>query len=259
MTREPFKHELYRGISRLHMAAHSKRVEPGLRVLMYHSVGGALMEDLYGTSIAPSLFKAQMDQIALRRDDWKPGPLAAPAPDRRTLAITFDDGYKDTLTAAGPILAALDLPMTVFMITARLNEESRLYLSATELKTLASRKGVTIGAHGHTHTPLDSLSDGALKEELTKSRKILEDLLGRSVTSLSYPHGRVDRRVRDAAQEAGYTLGACSRYGQNTAQRDPLLLCRTEITAWDDLEAFGLKVGGHWDWFRWRHKDPQKW
>jgi peptidoglycan/xylan/chitin deacetylase (PgdA/CDA1 family) len=259
MTGEPFTHELYRGISRLHWASNSKQAGTGSRILMYHSVGGALPEDPYGTSIDPSLFKTQMERLAARRAECPIAGLSAPTEGKFTLAITFDDGYKDTLTAAAPILAALDLPMTVFMTTAHLSEESRLYLSAQQLKTLAHGKGVTIGAHGHTHTPLDTLSDAALKEELTKSRKILEDLVGGRVNSLSYPHGRVDRRVRDAAQAAGYELGACSRYGLNNPDRDPLLLCRTEITAWDDLEAFGLKIGGHWDWFRWRHKDPQKW
>ncbi len=259
MTREPFKHELYRGISRLGRAGGRGAPTPGLRVLMYHSVGGALAEDPYGTSIELALFKIQMERLASGRKDREIVPLSALAYDRNALAITFDDGYKDSLTSAAPILAALNLPMTVFMTTAHLGKNSRLYLSAAELKTLASQKGVTIGAHGHTHTPLDSLSDGALKEELSQSRKILEDLLGRKVDSLSYPHGRVDRRVRDAAQAAGYEIGACSRYGLNMPGRDPLLLCRTEITAWDDLDAFSLKIDGHWDWFRWRHKDPQKW
>jgi hypothetical protein len=65
---------------------------------------------------------------------------------------------------------------------------------------------------------------------------------------MSYPHGAVDRRVRDAAGRAGYLLGACSRFGTNLDNRDPLILKRTDIWSDDGVNAFRSKMDGNWDW-----------
>ena len=258
MSYEPVRHGLYRGLSRLHRVVWPEAAGPGLRVLAYHSVGGALKEDPHGTSINPVVFTGHMIHLASLRGPWEFPVGLRLTSEQPAVAITFDDGYKDTLTVACPILVQLGLPLTVFVATSNLEDQSGLYLNKTELRELSNVQGVTIGAHGHAHAALDSLSDAALKEDLSKSRKILEDALGYPVTSMSYPFGRVDRRVRDAAQEAGFTLGACSRYGVNGPDRDPLLMCRTEVVAWDGVDDLVLKTTGHWDWFRHRRPDPQK-
>jgi peptidoglycan/xylan/chitin deacetylase (PgdA/CDA1 family) len=92
--------------------------------------------------------------------------------------------------------------------------------------------------------------------ELVSSKKYIEDLIGGPVTTMSYPFGAVDRRVRDAVKRAGYLLAVCSRFDINDASRDPLLLCRTEITGNDSVRVFKQKLHGDWDWYRWRRRDP---
>lgn len=254
---EPLTHGLYSGVSRIRRILRPAPPAGGLRILTYHSVGGELPSDPYGTSIEPRIFEAHMTRLAALRGSWELPVGLRSVPDKPALAITFDDGYKDTLTVACPILARLGLPMTVFVTTGNLGN-SALYLSKADLKQLSNVQGVTIGAHGHAHAALDRLSDAQLKEDLTTSRQILEDALGWPVNSLSYPFGRADRRVRDAARAAGFAVGACSRYGFNDAARDPLLLCRTEVVAWDTVDDLELKTLGHWDWFSLRHPDPER-
>lgn len=251
MNPAALKHLAFRAVSRARRLLSAPDTN-GLRVLMYHSVGGAF-EDLYGTSLPQDSFAAQLDRLL------ELGLTAVPLDTAlRGAAITFDDGYRDTLTAAAPLLAARKIPFTAFVVASGKGDTGGEYLSPSELKELAAVPGASIGAHGFTHRALDELADRELAEELRRSRAALEDILGRPVTALSYPYGRVDRRVRDAAAAAGFTLGACSRYGLNRPGRDPLLLCRTEITAWDSLEDFSLKAQGHWDWFALRQGDPAK-
>jgi peptidoglycan/xylan/chitin deacetylase (PgdA/CDA1 family) len=158
---------------------------------------------------------------------------------------------------SAPALAALKIPFTAF-VTPGFVGSGPLYLSVSELKQLSAIPGATIGAHGARHVELTSLSDADLAEELSASRKKLEDWTGKAVLSLSYPHGAVDRRVREAARKAGFALGGCSRYGVNGEKRDPLLLCRTEVTRWDTAADLRLKLDGNWDWFALRHPDPAK-
>lgn len=219
------KQALYRAISK----AWPRAGGPGLRALMYHSVGG-VFDDPYGTSIEPALFTAHADALK----------------GRDSLLLTFDDGYADTLTVAAPILLERRIPFTVFVTPAHL-DSSPLYLTSAQLKELA--KTARIGAHGLTHRPLTGLSDEDLAAELAVSRKRLEDLIGRPVTTMSYPHGKVDARVRQAVAKAGYETAWCSRYGLNGPDVDPLLKRRTEITRWDTVDDLSLKVTGKWDWF----------
>lgn len=250
------KRGVYRAVSRLHAALFPACPGPGLRVLLYHSVGPPLPRDPYGLALDPADFRRHADWLAGRPEGWEPSPLEPPRPGRKAVAITFDDGFEDTLRRAAPVLVERKLPFTVFVTAAYLRERRAPYLSPERLKELAALPGASIGAHGDAHESLTALDGARLRRELEDSRKYLQDLLGRTVASLSYPHGDVDRRVRDAAEAAGYALGCCSRYGLNGPARDPLLLCRTELTAWDGLDELRLKTLGHWDWFRFRRRDP---
>jgi peptidoglycan/xylan/chitin deacetylase (PgdA/CDA1 family) len=71
--------------------------------------------------------------------------------------------------------------------------------------------GVDIGSHTHTHRRLTNLSDAALREETTGSRKTLEDILGHRVRFFSFPFGGHDERVRGAVRDAGYEAAVTTR------------------------------------------------
>ncbi len=231
---------------------------PGLRILMYHAVGSRLPHDSYGISIRPERFERHM--VLLATADAcvvSLGERGASTAGLR-VAVTFDDGYSDNLHTAAPILARHGIPFTVFVSTAFVDEPDARYLSRPELRDLAEVPGATIGSHGATHVPLTTCDDAALWNELHDSRCYLEDILGKAVTVLSYPHGDVDARVREAAERAGYLVGACSHGDINADTRDPLLLGRTEIVASDSTRIFLQKLRGAWDWYRWRHLDPAR-
>jgi len=230
---------------------------PGWRILLYHAVGTRLPHE--GICIAPETFRRHME--ALRADPWvRIVPLADPErPGEGTaVSITFDDGYRDNLLCAAPILSGLGIPFVVFVVPAYILSRRKEYLTLPELKELASVPGCRIGSHGMNHKPLAELPPGELKRELLESRRWLEDQLGREVLAVSYPHGSASRGVREAAAEAGYALGLCSRTGVNGQDRDPLMLCRTEITSGDGSRSFRQKLYGGWDWHRFRHRDPAR-
>jgi peptidoglycan/xylan/chitin deacetylase (PgdA/CDA1 family) len=248
-----------RAISEICAAAQNgSKVRAGLRILLYHSVGSSLVHDSYGISIDRDLFARHM-QILAEDDSLTITSLSKTAIDHRPLrvAVTFDDGYRDNLYAAAPILLKLHIPFTVFITTSFLQQRSRDdYLSPKELKELAALPGVSIGSHGVTHLPLTSCDDATLQHEVHDSRRKLEDWIGKRVDAIAYPFGSVNRRVRDAASDAGYVTGVTSRFDINNAHRDPLLLCRSEIIAADTERVFRQKIRGAWDWYRWRARDP---
>jgi len=224
---------------------------------MYHSVGSGLKGPAEGWwSIDPLLFREQMVWLAAA-SGFEAVPLAAPrAGTAPSVAVTFDDGYRDNLAEAAPILSELAIPFTVFVVPRFIESGEPLYLDRSDLRRLAGTPGCTLGSHGWSHRPLASLSPSEALAELRDSRAWLEDVLARPIRSLAYPFGSVDPRVRDLAAEAGYDLAVTTRTGLNGPDRDPLLLNRTEIVGQDDPAMFRLKLRGGWDWHRLRRKVP---
>jgi peptidoglycan/xylan/chitin deacetylase (PgdA/CDA1 family) len=73
------------------------------------------------------------------------------------------------------------------------------------------RAGMSFQSHAHDHVALPVLSARLLRNELRTSKRLIEDFLGRGVDFLAAPHSLVDRRVVDAAMDAGYHAVCASR------------------------------------------------
>ncbi len=259
LTAISWKRAVSRGIAEIYSLARAGQPAAGLRILLYHAVGTRLPSDPYGISIAPERFRKQMAALVrypqVNTIALEPG-WSTPA-NAMEVAITFDDGFRDTWTIAAPILHALSLPFSVFIVPQYVTTGQPAYLTMAELRRLADVPGCSIGSHGMTHRRLATLNDQDVDQELRDSRRWIEQVVQRPVTTVSYPHGSVDQRVRDAAARAGYQLGVCSHHDLNRPGRDPLLLCRTEILGHDRVRVFEQKLLGGWDWRRLRHPDPQ--
>lgn len=235
-----------------------ERPRQGLRILMYHAVGTPVeddVRDLY--NIRKDLFVTHMRYLA---ENYKDHLVALDATALKSpslkIAVTFDDGFRDNLSVAAPIMVELGIPFTVFVCTGAVAQHKPGFLSAAEVRELDSLPGAAVGSHSVSHAKLSECNDRQLKEELANSKAYLQDLLGREVDTISYPHGSVDRRVRDNAEQIGYRIGSTSRFDVNRPERDPLLLCRSMIAADDDLAILEQKLKGDWDWNRWRSFDP---
>ena len=168
---------------------------------------------------------------------------------RDTISITFDDGYTDALTVIAPLLCARQIPFHVFVSSARMNGSDHKYLSPEQLVELANMPGVTIGAHGATHRSLTSLSSSELAAELQASKVDLEAVLKKPVSTMSYPYGHVNDEVRKAAQDAGFTFAATSKWGFNESSGNQLLQRRIDMWSGDNKRTVENKILGHWNWF----------
>lgn len=158
----------------------------------------------------------------------------------RTAAVTFDDGFRDVVRYALPVLERLGVPATVFVPTwfigtdkplawlgfdsssSTAPSEDLMPMSWADL-TLLVAAGWEVGSHSRTHPRLRELGDDELAEELGASREDCERQLGTPCTSLAYPFGDVDDRVAAAARQAGYAVGAtlARQAGRANALRTP--------------------------------------
>ncbi|HEY4397384.1 MAG TPA: polysaccharide deacetylase family protein [Acidimicrobiia bacterium] len=159
-------------------------------------------------------------------------------------AITFDDALVGVHRNAMGVLAELDLPATVFVVTDRLGTEEPVWypgsdrvMTIDELREVAAA-GVDVQSHTRTHADLPSIRGAALDEELAGSRAALGDLLGREVEYLAYPFGHYDSHVRTAARDAGYRAAFTFRNGRVVPGLDPYRLPR--LPMWTGASRFRL-------------------
>lgn len=137
--------------------------------------------------------------------------------DIKKVHITFDDGFQSVADYALPILENAGFKASMFCVTDFIGKSSSwdvygksLHLDKLSIRTIADN-GHEIGSHSSTHANLPYLSDSCLKSELCDSKKCLEDIIGKPVTSLSFPFGSWDNRVWNAAKNAGYTAATLYR------------------------------------------------
>jgi peptidoglycan/xylan/chitin deacetylase (PgdA/CDA1 family) len=224
-------------------------------ILTYHSIGETEVAGDPWRGCARRRLVCHLDW--LERHGWSAVPLELalrPSPgERRTVAITFDDGYRDMLEVALPELEARALPASVFVITGRIGGRSdcvrdpRPLLSRGQILELHAR-GVLVGSHGHTHRRLSTLSEGEIREEVAGSKARLEDLLQAPVHAFCYPHHDHDARVVAAVARAGYRFAL----GGRDAPHAPLHLQRIDAASLSERQLWLHVTGVH----RWARSRP---
>lgn len=186
----------------------------GAVVLTYHDV----TDDPANTSeqVSPSALRADLaaaEDWGLRfvaLDEVVAGFSAGEALDG-LVAVTFDDALIGVHRHAVGILGEMGITATVFAVSRRLGTGtpewypgSDRVMTPEELREVADA-GHAVQSHTRTHADLPALDDAeTLHGELAGARADLEQVLDRPVEYLAYPFGYFDRRVRDAAEAAGY-------------------------------------------------------
>jgi peptidoglycan/xylan/chitin deacetylase (PgdA/CDA1 family) len=143
------------------------------------------------------------------------------------LALTIDDGYADVAHEIWPRLAERGWPATLYVTTGVAGQSfhERPMLTPSQVHAL-SADGLAIGAHGHTHVALDTVAPDVAADEVRRSRDLLEEWTGRTVTSFAYPHGFHDRRVRRMVVDAGFASACAVKQALSSPADDRHALAR---------------------------------
>lgn len=121
-------------------------------------------------------------------------------------------------------------------------------LNNDELKRLAVSDMITIGGHTITHTMLSALPIKEQEREIIESKEILEGIIGRDITTFSYPFGGYGTYTQDTVQivkDAGF-IKAASNFGglpkENASRYEIPRFAQPEC----DVEEFALKIKENW-------------
>lgn len=225
------------------------------RILMYHSVSKEYRQDPLQKTIPLFLFKEQME--FLREDHYcilsceeiierflKKEKLPP-----KTVAITFDDGFRDNLDVL-PIIKEYEIPITVFLVTDFIGKNEN-YLNWSDIQMLFKEGLVSFGAHTLSHPNLKNLNRIELEREIGLPKKIISDYLKREIILFAYPYGGYgffDKRMIELIKSFGYKAAFTSISGVNQEDSfDAYQIRRTRISWFDDRKEFSRELKGVYD------------
>jgi peptidoglycan/xylan/chitin deacetylase (PgdA/CDA1 family) len=112
-------------------------------------------------------------------------------------------------------------------------------LDPGEIASLGDGGLVEVGAHTVTHPQLPNRSAAEQRSEIAGSRDALGRILGRPVTSFSYPHGEHSRTTVRLVREAGFDRACTVSEGSVRPGSDRFRLPRYNVLDWTagDFEA----------------------
>lgn len=206
-------------------------------VLMYHHI----LPNSSFIAFSVNEFREQMSFLAqngwttLSSDEfyrYKKGEFQAP---KKSLLLTFDDGWRDNYVYAYPILKEFGLKATLFLITEWIekssegkesfepmeHKEAKQEVSRNPSKVILSWNEIekmkdVFDFHSHTHTHRDNYFEKLTwNEEFEKSRTIIQQRLGFDDLHLCWPRGVYDNTSIKKAKEEGFELFYTIQRGVN--------------------------------------------
>jgi peptidoglycan/xylan/chitin deacetylase (PgdA/CDA1 family) len=240
------------------------RARPGISILMYHSVCDDPepgVTPYYRLVTSPARFLQQMEW--LREGGYAVIGLAdalrciesGSAFAARSVVITFDDGFRDFLVHAWPVLQSFKYPATVFLPTGFMGKvfKGRECLTWRDVGALRAA-GVSFGSHTVSHPVLHQITWTEIRHELSDSRQQLEDELQEPNRAFSYPYAfpQEDRdfveRFSAELVSQGYDAAVTTVIGRAALGDDMLRLKRLPVNDTDDQALFTGKLAGGYDW-----------
>lgn len=182
-------------------------------MLVYHHVSNSTPPS---TTISPKKFA---EHLAYLNDNHQVIALdvlvnalksGQPLPDK-AVAITFDDGYRNILENAHPLLKQYQMPYTIFVNPGTIGVQSG-QLNWDEIKQMSS-EGVLFANHTMQHDhlltrlPNETESQWLRRtlDDIEQAEAILNEQVGYSLKYLAYPFGEFDLTLANALLERGYT------------------------------------------------------
>ena len=226
---------------------------PGARMLMYHSISPVLAADPHSLRVHPDTFDRHLRHLRRRglrgvsMAEWLAAGRRGEA--SRLVALTFDDGYRDFIEYAMPIMARHGMTGTVYVVSGKLAGTSDWVVGGPDAPLMtaddvraAAAAGHEVSSHTTTHARLDHLSAAELGPEVAESRSVLEDVTGRPVPGLAYPYGAFDDAAVSAVREAGYEYATAT---DDHTRRDGFSIARIFISDRDNPLRLEAKLVRH--------------
>lgn len=226
-------------------------------ILMYHQVDTPEPKGtkLRGLTVSPQSFAKQMALIklygyqGLSMRDLE--PYLSGERSGKVVGITLDDGYRNNLTHALPVLQKHGFTATCYGVSTQIDGtnvwDQHLGIRQKPLMSkhdwmLWNTGGMEIGSHGRTHGDLTAMPQLQALEEIQQSKWDLENIFQCNVHHFCYPYGRYAEEHVDMVRKAGYFSATTTHRGRVHRENNPFELNRIMIARACNWLQFSLKI-----------------
>ncbi|MBE6050296.1 MAG: polysaccharide deacetylase family protein [Clostridium sp.] len=214
----------------------------GIPVLYYHSVlPDSEVTTRNEVTISPENLKKQLSLVkelgytTLTMSELNDYIVNNKEIPKKSILITFDDGYADNYVHAFPILKELDMKATIFVISSGI--DGGYYMSSDQLKDMV-KYGIDIESHTVNHVHLNTLSYEEQLKELKDSKATIEKVTNKEVLSIAFPFGDFNNDTLKAATDAGYSVAFTTNKGLANRTDNKVALDRIYVSSEYSLETF---------------------
>jgi peptidoglycan/xylan/chitin deacetylase (PgdA/CDA1 family) len=206
-----------------------------------------------------TLFSRQMDMLLRLATPITANSAQFPQPGERFAVITFDDGLESVIENALPELEVRQIPSTVFVVPESLGQvpiwmdtfpDSKnvpRVMSREQLLTINPNL-VSVGSHSLTHPNLTRVGVEEATRQISDSRTVLCEMLGREVSLFSFPYGAFNEGLIKCCREAGYERVFTSLPFLALTKSSEFALGRVSVEPTDWALEFRLKLMGAYRW-----------
>lgn len=223
--------------------------------LNYHIINRAIRDKI---AISEEAFEAQMDYLRARdysalslgqAIDILDGKREAPL---RSVLLTFDDGYRDNVQVALPLMQKYGMRATLFVISAYVGKTNRWnpkacydaqHMTWHEMRFWLE-SGCDIGGHSHRHLCMTRLSAEEVLQTVRLNKHLLQRRLGITPRAFAYPYGGFNPAVQDVMRQH-YELAFAVEDGSWDAPRERYAINRMVVYPKWNLADFAKQLDQH--------------
>ena len=193
--------------------------QKGIAVLMYHNIGKVPHKDNKSLWVSQTKFEKQIN--FLRKNGYTFlgfSDLGKKTYPEKSVLITFDDGYKNNLSAL-EFLISKKIKANMFLVynaigkknywdenSPRKNAEEKLDLQT--LKKLQQTNFMEFGAHTMDHKNLTEIKPEEVKYQIAESKIKLEKTFNTTIQAFAYPYGAgaFTENIKKEVEKTGFNF-----------------------------------------------------
>lgn len=240
-------------------------------VLMYHKIPNAEIQSQHKIFVTKANFEkhlqffsregfetltfSQLEKFKKQEIPFKEFP-------EKPLILTFDDGYRDNLENASPLLRKYGFTAQIFLLANPHIASNEWDVSKTEptheiINGSERQKWILsafeIGSHGFSHKKITEMSPEEAWAELKNSKLALEKEFQTPVNVYAFTYGDTNKKMAHLAEAAGYTYAVNTDTGGVLIEQSPHEIFRTNIFPHENTASLRKKTSRWYRrYYRWK-------